>query len=491
MTSIDTKVRDQGEVPGPIERRPGPGGSRLLLAAAAWLLIQPVAGHAHDSYAALVRRVSPSVVSVLVSEQREDAAERAVERATADTNGIDTALRRLTAGSGSTPAGAARQAVLGSGFIIDPDGIIVTNRHVVIGGRAVRVKLADGREMDAQIIGADAATDIALLRVHAGRLPALKFAAAGSVAVGDPVIAIGNPFGLGQSVTAGIISARGRTLENDPYIDFLQTDAAINHGNSGGPLLSAEGTVIGITSAILSPSGGSVGLGFAIPSETVASIIAELESQGRVDRGYLGISIQALTPALALALGSGDPATGALIAAVDRDGPSAGTLLIGDVLLDIDGQRIDPDNLGKIMTGLRPGSSAAAKVLRGRSIQSVQLTVGRLPDPPSDPKLTGAVDTWVPGLQLAVAATSTAIRLALKADENSGLIVTQLRPNGAGALAGLMIGDLITHAGSRRLAEVTELANVPSPSAQAPLLIRVIRDGSPRFVAVTGVEEVP
>ncbi len=462
-----------------------------LLTVVTCLLSRPTAGEAHGGYAALVRRASPSVVTVLVEEQREDAAQRAVERSSADTNGLEAGLRRLLAGADGPPAGSARDTVLGSGFIIDPEGIIVTNRHVVVGGRIVRVKLTDGREVDAQVIGSDAATDIALLRVHAGRLPALKLSDSARVAVGDPVIAIGNPFGLGQSVTAGIISARGRTLENEPYIDFLQTDAAINHGNSGGPLLSADGAVIGITSAILSPSGGSVGLGFAIPSEAVTSIIAEIEAQGRVDRGYLGISVQEVTPALATALGGATPAKGALVAAVNRDGPTGGTLLIGDVLESIDGQPVDIANLGKVMTRLRPGSSVQARVLRDRSLQSMQLTVGRLPDPPIDARLTGATDTWVPGLELAVAQSTTAIRLALKADENSGLIVTQLRPNGAGALAGLRIGDLITHAGPNQLARVSELAGAPAPSTQAPLLIRFIRDGAPRFVAVTGSEELP
>ncbi len=462
-----------------------------LLAALAALMLGAAPSGAHESYAALVRRVAPSVVTVLVEEQHEDAARRAVDRALADNNGIDASLRRLVAGPGGGAPGSVRDMVLGSGFIIDPAGIIVTNRHVVVGGRMVRVKLADGREVEAKVIGMDAATDIALLRVNAGTLPALKLAATAGVSVGDPAIAIGNPFGLGQSVTAGIISARARTLENDPYIDFLQTDAAINHGNSGGPLLSADGTVIGITSAILSPSGGSVGLGFAIPSETVIAIIGALESQGRVDRGYLGISVQAMTPPLATVLGTTDVTGGALIAAVDRDGPSAGTLLVGDVLESIAGQRIDTTTLGRVMTGLRPGSSVEATVWRNRSAQNLLLTVGQLPDPPADPKLTGNADTWVNGLALAVANSNTAIRLALKAEENSGLIVTQLRPSGPGALAGLKIGDLITHAGGNRLSEVGELAGVPAPTAQAPLLIRFVRDGSPRFVAITGSEDPP
>ena len=163
--------------------------------------------------------------------------------------------------------------------------------------------MLDGRELPAQIVGADAPTDIALLKIDARHLPALRLGSSARATVGDPVVAIGNPFGVGQSATAGIISARGRLLVGDPYIDFLQTDAAINHGNSGGPLLAADGTVIGVTSTILSPTGGSIGLGFAIPAETVALVVAQLRTQGHVNRGYLGISTQPLTADLANALG--------------------------------------------------------------------------------------------------------------------------------------------------------------------------------------------
>ena len=172
--------------------------------------------------------------------------------------------------------------------------------------------MSDSTELPAKILGSDAVTDIALLKISASHLPVLRLGTSDAVAVGDPVIAIGNPFGLGQSVSAGIISARARTLEDDPYIDFLQTDAAINHGNSGGPLLSVDGTVVGVTSAIFSPSGGSVGLGFAIPAETVGSVIGQLEAHGRVERGYLGITAQAPTAMVAKALGMKKP-TGALV----------------------------------------------------------------------------------------------------------------------------------------------------------------------------------
>jgi serine protease Do len=306
--------------------------------------------------------------------------------------------------------------------------------------------------------------------------------------VGDAVIAIGNPFGLGQSVSAGIVSARARMLEDDPYIDFLQTDAAINRGNSGGPLVSADGSVIGVTSTIFSPSGGSVGIGFAIPAETVAAVVAELESHGFVERGYLGISGQDLTPVLAAALAMKRP-SGALITDVDAQGPSAGALQIGDVLFDVANQAVTFKNLAKVAARLKPDSLVAMTVLRDGARQSVAVKVGRMPQPPANPAKTGGRDTWVSALKIGVAATTAPIRKAIKAeDEAHGLIITQLRPAGPGALAGLRVGDLITHIGAKPINEVADIEAVGAPSVIAPLLLRVVREGSPVYVGINGEE---
>src|ERR1700684_2075322 len=308
-----------------------------------------------SGYAALVRRVSPSVVTILVEEAALSAGQRAALSARArDYDSIQSAIQRLLSGvNGDQSRDDGATASLGSGFIVRADGLIVTNRHVIAGARKVHVHLPDGRDVTADIVGADAMTDIALLRVLAGCLPALRLGSSEDVSVGDAVIAIGNPFGLGQSVSAGIISARARILENDPYIDFLQTDAAINQGNSGGPLLSTDGTVIGVTSAIFSPSGGSVGLGFAIPAEIVAGVVGQLEAHGRVERGYIGISGQAMTPLLAKALGM-KTSTGILVTAVDAAGPAAGALWVGDVLLSIGPNAVNFKDLGKITARLAP-----------------------------------------------------------------------------------------------------------------------------------------
>jgi serine protease Do len=445
-----------------------------------------------SGYASLVKRVSPSVVTILVEEAPVGAGQRAALSARERYyDSMQSAIQRLLSGvNGDQSRDDGATASLGSGFIVRADGLIVTNRHVIAGARKVHVHLPDGRDVTADIVGADALTDIALLRVHAGSLPALRLGTSEDVSVGDAVIAIGNPFGLGQSVSAGIVSARARALEDDPYINFLQTDAAINRGNSGGPLLSTAGVVVGVTSVIFSPSGGSVGLGFAIPAETVSAVIRQLEAHGRVERGYLGISAQELTPEVATALhvkASGH----AVITGVDPQGPSTQSLAIGDVLVSIN--TIPPTfrTLSTITARLAPDSLATIRIARDGKEQSLAIKVARLPDPPADAPVSGGQDSWVPALGLGVADTSVEIRKAIKADnEPSGLIVTQLRPAAPGALAGLRVGDLITHVGTKQLIAIADLAAVHTPTRQAPLLLRVVRDGSPAFVAITGDTEI-
>jgi serine protease Do len=443
-----------------------------------------------QNYAALVRRVAPSVVTVIVEDKHVGAGALAAEQASAENgNDVGAAIRRLLTGSLGPPQNERPTGSLGSGFVIRGDGLIVTNRHVINAALKVRVRLPDGRELPAKILGSDAVTDIALLKVDVANLQALHLGSSQLVSVGDPVIAIGNPFGLGQSVSAGIISARSRTLEDDPYIDFLQTDAAINHGNSGGPLLSANGTVVGVTSAIFSPSGGSVGLGFAIPAETVSAVIGQIETKGHVERGYLGIGVQEITPLLAKALKMKTPA-GALVSSVDAAGPARGTFVPGDVILTIGASRVTFRNLSKIMARLVPDSLVTITTFRSGKTEAVGLKIGRLPEPPADPALNGDQDTWVPALRLGVANTTEEIRKAIKAtDEPNGLIVTQLRPAGAGALAGLKVGDLITQVGDRLLNDVLDTSHIAAPTPQAPVLVRMVRDGAATFIALTGESE--
>jgi serine protease Do len=246
--------------------------------------------------------------------------------------------------------------------------------------------------------------------------------------------------------------------------------------------------VIGVTSAIFSPSGGSVGLGFAIPAETVTAVTRELEAHGRVARGYLGVSAQKVTPELATALRM-KSATGALITAVDAQGPGAGTLIVGDVLLKVGASPVTFNDLSKVTARLVPAALVTLTILRSGAEQSVAMKIGMLPEPVSDLTMNGGTDTWVPALRLGVADTTSEIRQALKAgDEPTGLIVTQLRPAGPGALAGLKVGDMITHLGTTPLLHAADIVAVAKPTAKDPVLLRVVRDGSPVFVAVTGAD---
>ncbi len=466
--------------------------SVLAAAALAGTFFSGPSGADSSGYASLVRQVAPSVVTILVEEAPVGAGQRAAARAAAnDYDSVQAIIRRLLSGpNGDHMREDEATTALGSGFIVRKDGLIVTNRHVIVGARKVHVHLPDGRDLTAEIIGSDALTDIALLRVHAGTLPALQLGSSEDVSVGDAVIAIGNPFGLGQSVSSGIVSARARSLEDDPYINFLQTDAAINRGNSGGPLVSVDGTVVGVTSVIFSPSGGSVGLGFAIPAETVSAVIQQLQAHGRVERGYLGIVAQELTPEVATALHV-QPSGHALITALDPQGPAAESFAIGDVLISVDSAPATFRTLSTVTARLAPNSLVTIKIFRDGKEQSLALKVARLPDPPDD-SAAGSQDTWVPALGFGVAETTPEIRSAIKANtERAGLIVTQLRPAGPGALAGLRIGDLITHIGTKQLTGVAELAMVSVPSRKAPLLLRVVRGGSGSFVALTGESATP
>jgi serine protease Do len=312
------------------------------------------------SFAPLVKRVVPAVVNISVVEQGADSA--------ADpTLGLRDRLR------------GRRDPVLGagSGFIIDPSGIIVTNTHVV--GRATRivVTLADGTELPAALIGTDELTDIAVIRVSSpSPLPYVHWGDSRVVEVGDWILAAGNPFGVGISVTAGIVSARGRDIGAGPFDDFLQIDAPINPGNSGGPTFNMEGQVVAVNTAIVSPTGGSVGIGFAVPSEMAAKIVSDLRDKGHIERGWLGVSVQDAPGAH-----GPRPGTGVPIANIDRSGPAARAgLKPGDIVLAVNGARVDTaQGLIKAVAATEPGRSVNLTVRRGGQNMSIAVTVGRRP----------------------------------------------------------------------------------------------------------------
>jgi len=335
----------------------------VLLAAAGCAPQGAVARSAPDSFAPLVKKVLPAVVNIAVTEtvsRREALAELPPELR--DTP-LGREFRRRFGGRGGQMMGA------GSGFIIDPSGIIVTNNHVVGRADKIIVSLTDGRQLPAQVIGHDDLTDIAVIRVNgATGLPAVTWGDSRRVETGDWILAAGNPFGLGGSVTAGIVSAQGRDLGSGPFDNFLQLDAPINPGNSGGPIFNLDGQVIGVSSVIVSPTGASVGIGFAIPSEAVSRIVSQLLSRGTIDRGWLGVSVE-------------EREGGVLIANLDRAGPAGRAgVRPGDVVVAINGERIETSRgLIRTVAGAPPGNILRLTVRRqGRDID-IPVTVGKRP----------------------------------------------------------------------------------------------------------------
>lgn len=375
---------------GPAAAGSRAAGSRILrrgavaLAGAGMIMWSGVASAATAGYADLVDKVAPAVVNIFTTQPAPAAGTGASPLGEGGPF-EDFAQRFGIPGFGIPVPEQGRQRpvnALGSGFIIDPDGYVVTNNHVVAGAAEIRIRLADQDEFPATVVGTDPETDLALLKFAAPRpLPAVAFGESGGLRVGDPVIAVGNPFGLGGSVSSGIVSARGRSIDEGPYVDFIQTDAAINRGNSGGPLFDMDGRVVGVNSAILSPNGGSVGVGFAIPSDIARTVVAQLRETGRVERGWLGVSVQPVTPGIAEAIGL-DGREGALVAQVVPGGPAAGRVLAGDVIRSVDGKPVETvRDLPKLIASSPIGEPARLSVVRAGKLLEVSVVIGiRLAD---------------------------------------------------------------------------------------------------------------
>src|ERR1700678_515980 len=290
--------------------------------------------------------------------------------------------RRGQGGPGDADRTPRRVNSLGSGFIIDPSGVVVTNNHVIADADEIHVILNDGTKLPAELIGKDTKSDLALLRVHRDKpLKAVKFGDSDKLRLGEWVIAIGNPFSLGGTVTAGIVSARNRDINSGPYDNYIQTDAAINRGNSGGPLFNLDGEVIGVNTLIISPSGGSIGIGFAVPSKTVAGVVDQLRQFGELRRGWLGVRIQQVTDEIAESLNI-KPARGALIAGIDDKGPAkpAG-IEPGDVIVTFDGKDIkEPKDLSRVVADTAVGKEVDVVIIRKGEEQTRRVTLGRLED---------------------------------------------------------------------------------------------------------------
>ena len=386
----------------------------------------------------------------------------------------------------------------GSGFIISADGYIVTNNHVINGATKVSVKLDDGTTMPAKVIGHDAKTDIALLRVKADHLPYVELGNSDDVQPGQWVVAVGNPYGLGGTVTAGIISALGRDLHSGAYNDFIQVDAPINHGNSGGPLITLDGKVIGVNSMIMSPNGGgSIGIGFAIPSATVRSVVDQLRTTGHVVRGFIGVETQDITPTMARALGlvssdhPGSPAHGALVANLLKGGPAdkAG-LKSGDVVLSLDGHDVrSAHDLAVKVVSMAPGSKGTFTVLRDGKNLSLSVTIGnqaRNGQEGGTDGSTAEAPSGKMGLALGVLTPRTRQELGLD-DSVQGCVVADVAQGSPADHAGIRPGDIIVAVGNQLTANphaVVALVQKALKQHQPPLL-RILRDGQQLFVAVS------
>ena len=373
----------------------------------------------------------------------------------------------------------------GSGFIITPDGKVVTNFHVVKGATEVTVLMDDGNEYKAKVLGSDEKTDIALVQIQGDKkdFPVVPFAG-GDIRVGDWVLAVGNPFGLGGSVTAGIVSARGREIGAGPYDDFLQIDAPINRGNSGGPTFNLAGEVVGVNTAIYSPSGGSVGIGFAIPSDTVQKVIAQLEKSGTVVRGWLGVQIQPVNRDVADSLGLKE-ARGALVAEAQPDSPAlkAG-LKNGDAILAVEGKPIKgPRELARTIAGYEPGSTVKVTIVRAGKEQVVPVVLGKMP---GEMKQANAKTGQEEAQPTSLADLGLMVAPANDVGEGSkGVVVVRIDPRGAAASRGLQQGDVILEAQGRQVstaADVTAAIKEAKADGRKAVLLRVKSGDNSRYV---------
>ena len=423
----------------------------------------------------LVSRVRPAVVTI-TSTGRIDADASA-------NDGEDAMPGRR----GAPQHGAGTSKALGSGFLVDAQGHVVTNNHVVAGASKVVVTLDDGRELDAKVIGRDPRTDLAVLQVDAGKdLPFVSLGDSDKARPGDWVVAMGNPFGLGGSVTAGIVSARGRDIGAGPYDDFLQVDAPINRGNSGGPLFGTDGTVLGVNTAIFSPSGGSVGIGFAIPSNVVKTVMAELEAHGRVERGFLGVSTQKLDPAMAAALKL-PKAEGALVADVQADGPAAAAgLRPGDVVTALNGAPVhSPRALAQQVAALHPGATADLAVQRDGASRTLSLKAAALQEQTADAGPAAQASGGKVGLALAPLDDNARQELNVPA-EVKGAVIAAVRPGSPANEAGLRAGDVLLSVNTRAVANPSDAVKAIAgrEGGKGALALRVLRDGRSLFVAI-------
>ncbi len=424
------------------------------------------------SYADLVSRVSPAVVTIRSTEKT---------RASQQLPFMDDPTFRQFFGDRLPQEAPRRVQGLGSGVIVNPDGYILTNHHVVDGALEIKVELTDNHTYTAKLVGSDQASDLAVLKIDAHSLPVLSLGDSDKVRVGDIVLAVGNPLGIGQTVTSGIVSAKGRAtgLSDGSFEDFLQTDAAINRGNSGGALVNTSGELIGINSQILSPSGGSIGIGFAIPSNMARAVMDQLLKTGKVHRGMLGVTIQSVDSDLAASLNL-PAARGAIVTSVTAGGPAekAG-LKRGDVITGFNGQSVaDTNNLRNLVASTAPGSDVNLTVTRDSREQTFRLSLAELAERPREEGDENGGEEATPsgkfGLTLQPLTPEAASRLGLAANDQ-GIVVTKVDPTGSAADARIRQGDLIQEVNRRPVRSQADFNAAVQLSGARPALVLVKR----------------
>jgi serine protease Do len=417
----------------------------------------------------LAKRVGPSVVNVSTTQMRRPAQDAPSPFGQGDPR--NDLLERFF--GGRIPRGPQRQTGVGSGFIIDANGTILTNYHVVGDAEKINVTLSDGKHFEAKVIGKDQKSDIAVIKIDAGRnLPAVTLGDSDSLEVGEWVIAIGNPFGLDHTLTSGIVSAKGRQIGAGPYDNFIQTDASINPGNSGGPLLNLRGEVVGINTAIFSQTGGNIGIGFAIPTNSVKDLLPQLRDKGRVVRGYLGTTVQKITPELADSLGL-KQVGGALVADVVKGGPAerAG-VKVGDIITEFDRKEIkDSADLPAVVARVSPGTSVQLKISREGKQLSLPITVGEMKD--NEVAAAGQES----GLGLTVQPLTPELAQNLGLERAEGIVVSAVTPGGAADEAGLRAGDVITQVNRRPVKNLADYNREMSGSEKGKSVLFLVRRG--------------
>jgi len=438
-----------------------------------------VIGAAKDSYADIVADVAPAVVTVR--------ADRRV-RAAAQFPFADDPFFRQFFGDRfrNMPEQPQEQNALGSGVVVREDGYILTNHHVVDGADQIKVELTDRRTFDAKLVGSDSPSDLAVLKINATGLHALPLGDSDRVRVGDVVLAVGNPLGVGQTVTMGIVSAKGRAtgLTDGSFEDFIQTDAPINQGNSGGALVNTRGELVGINSQILSPSGGNIGIGFAIPATMASNVMGQLVKDGHVRRGQLGVTVQGVTSDLAKSLGLTE-VRGALVSGVNPGSPAAGAgLERGDVIVAFNGHPVnDSNSLRNMVAAAQPHTTATLQVIRNRREQTLTATLAELPEQRAGAAASsGDRDGGTYGMTVEPITPDVARQMGLS--NTKGLVVDQVSPTSPASEAGIRAGDVIKEVNHKPVQSAAELQNALKGAGNEPALMLLSRQGSDYFVAL-------